>query len=214
MGMFSWECKGCDQELKEDEIVRLNGCRGIYDGYGRAGGFDASNTNFKVFGWHELCYQAASDAEKLDETPSKNARNQGFGYPRKDCMPEDSRGTRYYEEPPRLFYKDIPSESINEYLDFLAEEDEKGEGYSFFANGHLGDGEKIKRGHITDGDVERAKLARGNRFDHAVKHKPLKGFEYSEGELAMMEKFDTTYNLVSELAHDALNAAKRRHFGN
>ena len=64
MGMFSFECKGCDQELKMDEEVRLNGCKGIYDGYGRAGNFDYDGGGEPV-AWHQKCYHEATDAEKL-----------------------------------------------------------------------------------------------------------------------------------------------------
>ena len=81
MGMFSFVCKGCGRELKGDEIVRLNGCVGEYDSYGRAGGFEYSGSYDEPRAWHERCYQEATPEQKLDETPSKHARNQGFGYP-------------------------------------------------------------------------------------------------------------------------------------
>ena len=83
MGMFSWTCKGCGRELVQDERVRLMGCKGDYDGYGGVPGFDGSDFYPDAPAcWHERCYQAATDAEKLDETPSDRAPNQGFGYPR------------------------------------------------------------------------------------------------------------------------------------
>lgn len=210
MGMYSWECKGCDQELKMDEEVRLDGSKGIYDGYGRCGNFDYDGGTEPV-AWHQKCYAEATDAEKLDETPSKYARNQGFGYPQAQCMPESTWGQ--YQEPPRLHYKDVSTEEIHEYLDLLeAEDGEKdADKYSFFANGHLGDGEKIERGHITDGDVERAKLAYGDRFTHAVEPDMDEGgFEFSDRERAFFAKYPTTHVTLSALAHDALNAVKRR----
>jgi len=86
MGMFSWKCKGCGADLKMDEIVRMNGCVGEYDGYGRAGGFDASGANFKVVAWHELCFQKATDEQRNDESPSDDAEDQGFGTPNPDFM--------------------------------------------------------------------------------------------------------------------------------
>ena len=80
MGMFSWCCKGCGHELHEGELVRLNGCEGQYDGYGGAGGFDyGSGSGSDPSAWHVRCYNAATDKEKLDDSPSKHASNQGFG---------------------------------------------------------------------------------------------------------------------------------------
>lgn len=78
MGMFSWKCKGCGRELVEGERVRLNGCKGEYDGYGRAGGFDYDGED--PVAWHQRCYKKATTEQKLDETPSEHAPNQGFGY--------------------------------------------------------------------------------------------------------------------------------------
>lgn len=77
MGMFSWKCKGCGHELKTGEYVRMNGCVGEYDGYGRAGGFEYENEEPSC--WHVRCYKAASTEQKLDDSPSKYAPNQGFG---------------------------------------------------------------------------------------------------------------------------------------
>jgi hypothetical protein len=31
MSMFSWCCKGRGHELKADELVRMNGCKGAYE---------------------------------------------------------------------------------------------------------------------------------------------------------------------------------------
>ena len=76
--MFSWCCKGCGHELHMDELVRMDGSVGVYDGYGRAGNFDYQGDDPVC--WHEYCYQNASDQRKLDDTPSKYAANQGFGY--------------------------------------------------------------------------------------------------------------------------------------
>jgi len=82
MGMFSWCCKGCGHEIKTDEFVRMNGCVGFYDGYGRVpgSGFDGSLCSKDPSCWHEVCYQKATVEQKLDETPSDHAANQGFGY--------------------------------------------------------------------------------------------------------------------------------------
>jgi hypothetical protein len=79
MGMSSYCCKGCGHELKEGEHVRLNGCVGTYDGYGCAGGFDHLEGGTPI-AWHNRCYVVASIEEKLDETESKHAPNQGFGF--------------------------------------------------------------------------------------------------------------------------------------
>jgi len=92
MGMFSWCCKGCGHELHEGELVRLNGCEGQYDGYGGVGGRSGSSReydygsgsgscDFELYpsAWHVRCYNAATDKEKLDDSPSKHASNQGFG---------------------------------------------------------------------------------------------------------------------------------------
>lgn len=81
MGMFSWACKGCGHDLKSGELVRMNGCKGTYDGYGgNSGGFDHENCAGEPVCWHERCYGRANTAERDDETPSKNASNQGFGW--------------------------------------------------------------------------------------------------------------------------------------
>ena len=81
MGMFSWCCKGCGHELVTSEYVRLNGCKGTYDGYGGcSGGFDWSNSGGESpFCWHEACYQKAPAEARLDESGSRHAGNQGFG---------------------------------------------------------------------------------------------------------------------------------------
>ena len=79
MGMFSWCCKGCGHEIHEGELVRMNGCVGIYDGYGRAGGFDYQGASGEPSCWHECCYKNATTEQKLDDSSSKYASNQGFG---------------------------------------------------------------------------------------------------------------------------------------
>lgn len=79
MGMFSFICKGCNHEIKQGEYVRLNGCIGTYDGYGRAGGYQYSDSNKEPSAWHNRCYNKAPDQQKLNEEPSKHAPNQGFG---------------------------------------------------------------------------------------------------------------------------------------
>jgi len=86
MGMFSYVCKGCGQELIEGELVRLNGCKGEYDGYGRAGGFESLGSS-NVVAWHDRCYQQATQAQRDDETPSKGAKDQGFGPAHMEFMP-------------------------------------------------------------------------------------------------------------------------------
>lgn len=90
MGMFSWECKGCGGELCEPEIALVRMPNGItwgpYDGYGRAGMFDAGDTNTEPAMWHKYCYDRATPENQNDITPSEYARNQGFGTPqRKFC---------------------------------------------------------------------------------------------------------------------------------
>jgi len=81
MGMFSWCCKGCGHELVTSEYVRMNGCKGTYDGYGGcSGGFDWSNSGGgSPVCWHEACYQKAPAEARLDESGSRHAGNQGFG---------------------------------------------------------------------------------------------------------------------------------------
>jgi len=81
MGLFSWACKGCGHDLKSGELVRMNGCKGTYDGYGgNSGGFDHENCAGEPVCWHERCYGRANTAERDDDTPSKNASDQGFGW--------------------------------------------------------------------------------------------------------------------------------------
>jgi hypothetical protein len=82
MGMFSWCCKGCGHELKMDELVRMNWCKGTYDGYGgNSGGFDSEGGEVEPACWHEACYRKATQEERADKTPSRHAPDQGFGHP-------------------------------------------------------------------------------------------------------------------------------------
>lgn len=81
MGMFSWCCKGCGHELITNEYVRMNGCKGTYNGYGGcSGGFDYEDCYGEPCCWHEACYQKATSEQKLDESPSDHAPDQGFGH--------------------------------------------------------------------------------------------------------------------------------------
>ena len=81
MGMFSWCCKGCGHELIMNEYVRMNGCKGTYDGYGGcSGGFDYNGCGSDLACWHEACYQKATPEQRLDKTPSDHAPDQGFGH--------------------------------------------------------------------------------------------------------------------------------------
>lgn len=78
MGMFSWKCKGCKEEIISGERARFDGCKGEYGGYGDCGNFHYSSG--EPVAWHEFCYQKATPEQKLDETPSPSAPHQGFGY--------------------------------------------------------------------------------------------------------------------------------------
>jgi hypothetical protein len=84
MGMFSWVCKGCGEELVHDEVVRLDGNVGVYDGYGRAGRYDHHSGD--PVAWHEACYKKASGAQRASKKRSDPARNQGFGPPKLEHM--------------------------------------------------------------------------------------------------------------------------------
>lgn len=79
MGFFSWCCKGCDDELTMGEYVRLDGRKQVYDGYG---GSAAQADYYDPVAWHQRCYNKATTEQKLDETPSKSADNQGMGFPK------------------------------------------------------------------------------------------------------------------------------------
>ena len=77
MGMWSYICKGCGQEIVEGELCRFNGGIGRYDGYGRCGNFNGEDRENPV-AWHEWCFQH-STGSRGDKLPSPNAPNQGFG---------------------------------------------------------------------------------------------------------------------------------------
>lgn len=216
MGMFSWECKGCNQELVTGEMVRLNGSRGEYDGYGGLGGCNCED--YDPAAWHQKCYSEATDAEKLDDASSKPAMNQGFGFPRADCMPEGSS----YVEPPRVKYAEVRKDDILEYLTGLYDEDQaKGaEGYWFFFDGRAPDRrESSKRFAVTDiadEDFESMRNQYGDRFahDHMDDEEKERKFwgDYDPGDhfWNMREKFQGRHNIVSELAHEVLGFAKKR----
>ena len=128
MGMFSWRCKGCGHELKADELVRMNGCKGTYDGYGgNSGGFDSDCGEVEPACWHEACYRKATQEERDDETPSKHAGNQGFGCPalafrkgyKEDAKTEYSVIVHTFGEPRRELHA-VPSANGYELRDRLA----------------------------------------------------------------------------------------------
>lgn len=88
MGYFSWKCKGCEKEVREGQLVRLNGVLGEYDGYGRVthvNGMTNTGDEDYQYGlgepcvWHELCFKEATSVQKADESPSEYAPNQGLG---------------------------------------------------------------------------------------------------------------------------------------
>ena len=83
MGMFSWECKGCGEEICEPEVALVVVSNGItwgpYDGYGCCGMFEHDFEDPAM--WHKYCYDHATAEEKADTSPSKYAPNQGFGAP-------------------------------------------------------------------------------------------------------------------------------------
>jgi len=87
MGMFSWECKGCGHELKREELTRINGHVGVYDGYGNNTTFNFRSHDGEAVCWHEYCYQNASKEMQEDNTKSVAAKDQGFGYPALEFMP-------------------------------------------------------------------------------------------------------------------------------
>lgn len=126
MGMFSWACKGCGHDLKTDELVRMNGCKGRYDGYGgNSGGFDSENCDDDPVCWHDRCHQRASTAERDDDTPSKGASNQGFGYPALEFL-------KGYKDDAETTYKVVVSNWSGTYPDLKHHEFhpvQEGEGF-------------------------------------------------------------------------------------
>lgn len=111
MGMFSWACKGCGHDLKSGELVRMNGCKGTYDGYGgNSGGFDHDNCEGEPVCWHERCWGRANTAQRDDDTPSKNASNQGFGHPALEFL-------KGYREDAETIYKVVIHTRTGTYPD-------------------------------------------------------------------------------------------------
>jgi hypothetical protein len=93
MGMFSWVCKGCGEEICEPEIavvVDEEGvvCRGEYDGYGQLDGMEVDEGSNDPVMWHHKCYKEASEEAKADLTPSDHAPNQGMGRANPDFCSE------------------------------------------------------------------------------------------------------------------------------
>jgi hypothetical protein len=128
MGMFSWCCKGCGHELKADELVRMNGCKGTYDGYGgNSGGFDSDGCEVEPACWHEACYRKATQEERADKTPSRHAPNQGFGHPalaflkgyKEEAKTEYRVVVHTFGEPRRELHA-VPSANGYELSDYLA----------------------------------------------------------------------------------------------
>jgi hypothetical protein len=201
MGYFSWECKGCNQELISGELVRLNGCNGEYDGYGNAGGFEYANSGSgDPSAWHQKCYGEASDSQKLDETPSRHARNQGCGFPRRDCIPSIVE----YVEPPRVTYAAIPIDHIMIYLKGLWEEDQKREnGFTWFRDMTLAD--------MVYDDLKAARENYGERFSQDyVEETDWGTTDPGQHWRNMEERFQGLHLMVSEIAHAAIVITRRR----
>ena len=112
MGMYSWKCKGCGHELIEKEDVRLNGQRQEYDGYG------GSTEGFDVSAWHNRCYQKASKDERLDDSESPHAPNQGFGPSKLEFYREfsETASTTYTAVVLADFYEDGKSQRFEFYF--------------------------------------------------------------------------------------------------
>ena len=126
MGMFSWECKGCGEELctpeigiaKEDEFTMVSG---EYDGYGRFGG--AELDSFELAVWHLECYKKATPEEQADLEPSESAKDQGFGWANPDfCSEDDAENIRYSKARQERKLKEydsgltIPCPNCEEYM--------------------------------------------------------------------------------------------------
>jgi hypothetical protein len=75
--------------------VRLDGTKQTYDGYG---GSASRADNFEPVAWHQYCYKNATVEQKLDETPSKSAPNQGFGFDKLKYKEhyDEAAETKYY----------------------------------------------------------------------------------------------------------------------
>ena len=81
MGMFSWLCKGCGHELNKGEWVKVDGRRQVYDGYG-----GSAAEYGDAIAWHCRCYDLAPVEEKLAETMSPSAPDQGMGFAKLEFM--------------------------------------------------------------------------------------------------------------------------------
>ena len=91
--MFSFRCLGCDTDLREGELVRIDGQRQVYDGYGGS----AADPGQPGPCWHEFCYLRIPFAEKRDDD-SPPCREQGFGYNRIQFLPG------YDEDAPMTYF--------------------------------------------------------------------------------------------------------------
>ena len=120
MGMFSYICKGCGQEIVTGEWCRFNGGTGEYDGYGRCGGFDNENSYpDNPVAWHEYCYQKSPN--KGDKLPSPSAPNQGFGPNHLQYMPDyDPKAKTTYSVGVETWVKE--SDPFEDYLYFFTGE--------------------------------------------------------------------------------------------
>jgi hypothetical protein len=91
MGMFSWKCKGCGEEICSPEIALVKAPNGItwgeYNGYGEVGMYNVQESwPDEPAMWHRVCYDVATPSEQNDITPSDHAPNQGFGEPNPKFM--------------------------------------------------------------------------------------------------------------------------------
>jgi hypothetical protein len=118
MGMFSWVCKGCGNELITGESVRLNGQKQVYDGYGGLVNIDQGDPS----AWHNKCYLKATNEEKLDETPSKHAHNQGMGSAKLEYLPS------YIEDAQTTYIVSVMAWVDNAFDEFIFTNNDKLEG--------------------------------------------------------------------------------------
>ena len=94
MGLFSWNCKGCDESIKapydipkhiewQNEAILM--CEdgtmvcGDYDGYGRLGSAELANGTKDPELWHKKCWEEAGQPMTYSG-PSDHAEDQGFFY--------------------------------------------------------------------------------------------------------------------------------------
>ena len=93
MGLFSWQCKGCDHSIKSpyqipegweymNEAVFLQEHEppiiGEYDGYGRVESYDINMMTDHPEIWHKKCWENAGEPKYTG--PSDYASDQGFFY--------------------------------------------------------------------------------------------------------------------------------------